>query len=77
MYKALDLWLPAYLRQRRPLVPEGVTDLLLCVCDHFEPYHATDKPGALARMELWLREFPKLIQPFQDADGIHPRHTFF
>lgn len=77
MYKALDLWLPAYLRQRRPPTAEGVTDLLLCVCDHFEPFHATDQSGALARMELWLREYPKLIQPFQDADGTPPRHTFF
>ncbi len=77
MYKALDLWLPAYLRQRRSVASEGVTDLLLCVCDHFEPFHATDKHGALARMALWKREFPRLIQPFRDADGTHPRHTFF
>ncbi len=77
MYKALDLWLPAYLRQRCPPAPQGRVDFLLCVCDHFEPFHATDKSGALARMELWLQEFPKLIQPFLDADGIRPRHTFF
>ncbi len=77
MYKALDLWLPAYLRQCRPPAAKGVTDFLLCVCDHFEPFHATDKAGALARLEHWQREFPRLIQPFEDADGTRPRHTFF
>jgi hypothetical protein len=77
VYKALDLWLPACLRQRpRPPVA-GVTDVMLCVCDHFEPFHATDKRGALQRLALWRREFPRLIAPFRDADGQCPRHTFF
>jgi len=77
MYKALDLWLPAYLR--RPAVPavKGVTDILLCVCDHFEPLHHTDKAGALARLARWRKEFPALVKNFRDADGHHPRHTFF
>ncbi|MFM2294434.1 MAG: hypothetical protein RLZZ350_847 [Verrucomicrobiota bacterium] len=77
MFKALDLWLPAYLRRRaRPRV-EGVTDILLAVCDHFEPLHAADKPTALRRLARWQNDFPKLIENFRDADGIRPRHTFF
>lgn len=77
MYKALDLWLPAYLRQRPRSAVTDVTDVMLCVCDHFEPFHATNKAGALERMARWKREFPKLSQPFTDADGQRPRHTFF
>lgn len=77
MYKALNLWLPAYLRRPRPAAPDGVTDILLAVCDHFEPLHATDKAGALERLRRWQREFPPLIEKFRDGDGIRPRHTFF
>lgn len=74
----MNLWLPAYLRQRAWTPPAGkVVDLMLCVCDHFEPFHATDKKGAMERMQLWNREYPKLIDPFRDADGCRPRHTFF
>lgn len=77
MLKALDLWLPAYLR-RKPRPPvEGATDVMLCVCDHFEPFHATDKAGALARLAHWQRLFPELVNTFRDADNVAPRHTFF
>ena len=77
MYKALDLWLPSYLRRRRRAKPIGTTDILLAVCDHFEPLHDADKPTALERLCRWQREFPPLIEPFHDADGIRPRQTFF
>jgi hypothetical protein len=77
MYKALDLWLPAYLRQPRRPDPGGVTDILLAVCDHFEPLHDADKATALERIRRWRHEYPALIQPFPAADGIRPRHTFF
>lgn len=77
MFKALDLWLPAYLARPRWRPGNGVTDIMLCVCDHFEPFHDADKKEALARMALWKREWPKLVREFQDADGCGPRHTFF
>jgi hypothetical protein len=77
MFKALDLWLPAYLRRRRRPRVEGVTDVMLCVCDHFEPLHATDKTGALARVARWQSELPRLTAGFRDSDGQPPRHTFF
>jgi len=78
MYKAFDKWLPSYLRRRRTKPPaDGVVDILICVCDHFEPFHASDKTGALSRMKAWNKKFPALIKEFEDADGIPPRHTFF
>src|ERR1043165_1828336 len=77
MIKAINLWLPAYLRQKpRPTVT-GVTDIMLAVCDHFEPRHDADKKTALDRIHRWQQEFPPLIANFHDADGIRPRHTFF
>jgi hypothetical protein len=77
MYKALNLWLPAYLRQPRRADPDGVTDVHFAVCDHFEPLHDADKPTALERIRRWKREYPPLIEPFAAADGVRPRHTFF
>jgi hypothetical protein len=77
MLKALDIWLPAYLRRSRPSSRTGVVDVLLCVCDHFEPFHHATKSEAMARVELWRSSFPKLADSFRDADGFHPKHTFF
>jgi hypothetical protein len=78
MIKALDIWLPAWRRRekyrQRAL---GTRHILLAVCDHFEPFHGVDKPAALARVETWQREFPKLTADFRDAGGVPPRHTFF
>jgi len=74
----MNLWLPAYLRQRAWKKPEGrVVDILIAVCDHFEPFHRTDKTGAMARMKSWNETFPKAIDMYRDADGCRPRHSFF
>jgi hypothetical protein len=76
--RALDLWLPAYLRRGRPApVPPAETHVLLCVCDHFEPLHGTDKTGALDRIALWRSRLPELAATFSGPDGVGPRHTFF
>ncbi len=77
MLKALDLWLPAWLN-RKPSPPSpGVRHLLLCVCDHFEPFHRVGKPEAVQRVELWKREFTRICRETRDGDGVPPRHTFF
>jgi len=75
--RTLPLWLPGYLRQQPAPLPDGMKDVMLCVCDHFEPLHRADKPEALRRMAAWKTEFPKTIAPFRDADGVRPRHTCF
>jgi len=79
MIRAIDKWLLPYLRrQRGTLSQNGPLHIMLCVCDHFEPYHdARDQAEAVARVMQWSREFPRLTEPFQDADGTNPAHTFF
>jgi len=77
MYKALDLWLPSYLKRKPRKQSGGPTDILFAICDHFEPFHGSDKPEALRRIDCWKAKYPKLIEPFVDGDGFHPRHTFF
>jgi hypothetical protein len=79
--RGLDRWLVPYLAQaaRRPARrPGGPTHLILCVADHFEPLFGGVGPGAAAaRVEAWVREYPRLFGGFRDADGRPPRHTFF
>ena len=54
MYKALDLWLPAYLCRRSSPKPTGARHILLAICDHFEPLHGVDKSTALERIRRWF-----------------------
>jgi hypothetical protein len=77
MYKNLDLWLPSYWRRARFVKPNGTIDLMMAVCDHFEPLHDADKKTALEKIAYWKKEFSPLIKSFPDADRILPRHTFF
>lgn len=80
MIRALDRWLPAYLtrsRQRPVGTPEVPCHVFLAVCDHFEPFHHTDKQGALKAMADWMTDWPRMVDEFRDSSGRGPRHTFF
>ena len=76
MLKALDIWMPAYLRHPKRKPVPGVTHVLLAVCDHFEPFHLTDWTEALERVDQWRIDFPRFSE-FRDADGASPKQTFF
>lgn len=77
MMKAADKWLLPWLKQRlaRPRWP--ITDVVLTVCDHFEPFHHSDKDGAMRRMREWHLRFPDLVKASRDSGGHTARHTFF
>src|SRR5690349_515748 len=79
--RGLDRWLPSYLRdagQRRGPRPDEEIHLLLCVADRFEPkQHRPPPPVARARVERWVRDYPRQFGAFRDSDGRPPRHTFF
>jgi hypothetical protein len=78
MFKGLHLWLPTWLRRRRQhWDPSRETHLILCVCDHFEPFHGATHPEALARVQRWEDQFPLLSEAFRDSSGQPPSHTFF
>jgi hypothetical protein len=53
--------------------------LLLCIADHFEPWEnqRVSAETARARVEYWVREYPRRMSPFRDSDDRPPRHTFF
>src|SRR5579872_4307618 len=79
--RGMDRWLPSYLRdsmrRRDPRSGEEI-HLLLCFADHYEPQQEkVPPPVARARVEHWVREYPRQFAPFHDSDGRSPRHTFF
>ena len=77
MWRGADIWLPAYLRHPKRSGFESPTDVMIAVCDHFEPFHHTDKDHALRRVRDWQNRFPEICKRFRDHDGQAPRHTFF
>ncbi len=76
--KNAHLWLPGYLQSLARNKPEGLVDILFCVADHFEPENQGAGPATrAARVHRWLEEYPVWAERFRDADGVHPRHSFF
>lgn len=76
----LTNWLPAYLKSPRPAAinENEPIDLFLAVCDHYEPQWGRPQPAdALARVNAWVENYPRLFSQFSDADGVAPQHTFF
>jgi hypothetical protein len=70
-------------RLTRP-APQGPVHLIFALADHFEPAIVPENGYARApyreqeqRLERWCREYPKLVDPWRDADG-HPFvHSYF
>lgn len=77
MIRALDIWLPSYIKRKKRPSTGKVTDIMFCVCDHFEPFHGTDRSNALRRVEAWVKKYPERCKKFKDTDDLPPKHTFF
>ena len=77
MWKALDIWLLPYLSREREAGRARCTDLMLAVCDHFEPFHKADKEKALLRVADWKEGLARFGEMFHDSDGVGPRQSFF
>jgi hypothetical protein len=78
--KGMHRWLLPYLltsgRRRDPRRGEPV-DVILAICDHYEPKREAEMPKARARVQQWVEEYPRLFDRFRDAEGKPPQHTFF
>ncbi len=79
--RGLGRWVVPYLvqtpKRRLPARDEEV-HLLLCFADHYEP--KAGRPSAevaRARVERWVRDYPRQFARFRDSDGRPPRYTFF
>ena len=76
--KNMHIWLPAYLRQRRPQVPAGPVHVMFCFVDHFEPKWGRPSPEVeRKRVQAWCQRYEALASRHRDADGVPPQHSFF
>ena len=57
---------------------QGMVHLMFMFVDHYEPLaERASEETAVKRVQRWLDEYPKLAGRFRDADGCHPKHSFF
>jgi len=81
--KQMHLWLGHYLKRKLMLksksTVKGPKHIMFCFVDHYEPMWGKDIPyeQECARVERWYIDYPKVAGKFKDADGCHPKHTFF
>jgi hypothetical protein len=79
--KGMHRWIAPYALSapaRRPPVPDRPVDVLLAICDHYEPKLGGAPPAqACERVRRWAEEYPKQFERFRDSDGRPPRHSFF
>ncbi|MSP61027.1 MAG: hypothetical protein EXR72_11915 [Myxococcales bacterium] len=78
----LHTWLPGHaghlIARARAARIEGPRHLLFALCDHYEPlWGNADAATGAARVQAWAQGYPALAHDFTDADGRHPRHSFF
>ena len=53
-------------------------DVFLAICDHYEPRcYGASHETAIARVDRWCAEYPKLFGRFRDCSGRPPQHSFF
>ena len=74
-------WLASYIQQTliaRPWPKSGTIHVLFCLADHFEPgVGGPPLETMIARVERWVKAYPRIAAAHRGADGVPPRHTFF
>lgn len=77
----LQCWIGPYVRSapaRRALADVPPCEVLIAVCDHFEPEcYGASRQTARDRVARWVTDYPRLFDQFRDSDGRPPQHTFF
>jgi len=75
----MTIWLPYYLYNK--LINNKKAKhrhILFCFVDHYEPKWRTDDIDTeRSRVDRWIEDYPKLAVKHRDADGHHPKHSFF
>jgi hypothetical protein len=79
--RGLHRWIVPYTlsaHKRRAPKPGQPIDVLLAICDHYEPKRGNaSMEFARKRVQQWVQEYPRLFSRFRDSDGLPPQHTFF
>ena len=79
MLRAMDKWMPGYLRSvARRQRSNGLRHLIFCVADHFEPFRDdASEEHAERRVSQWEDSYVGSVAGLLDSDGVSPQHTFF
>ena len=76
--KQMHLWLGSYLKRQPRPEHNGLTHILFCFVDHYEPmWLNVSYEQEVERVNRWVQGYPRLVQNHRDADGCYPKHTFF
>ena len=80
--RGLDQMVPAYLFPAETTkainLDSDPVDVFIAVCDHYEPEWGNPSTEiALAKVQRWHDDYPRLLDQFRDVDGRPPRHSFF
>jgi hypothetical protein len=78
----IHIWIGSYLKNQIRLYISkdfvGLTHIMFCFVDHFEPkWETPPKEQQLERVNTWVEEYPKIADKHADGDGRHPQHTWF
>ena len=80
--KSMHLWLGYYLKRKffkKSSKVNGPKHIMFAFVDHYEPMWGKDisYEQECARVDRWYRNYPKVASKYKDADGCHPKHSFF
>lgn len=77
--KNIHIWIAGYLRSLfRTGSSKQPVHIMFCFVDHYEPrWHKATLEQERDRVDKWVELYPKLVSSHKDADGAHPKHTFF
>lgn len=79
--KHMHLWLPHYLKRKLSTSNKcnKTKHIMFCFVDHYEPMWGKNisLTQERERVDRWHKEYPVVAKKFTDADGCHPKHSFF
>jgi hypothetical protein len=79
--KKMQSWLWNYTKGQfaNKKIVNGTKHIMFCFVDHYEPQWKNKDNIELERQRVdrWMLDYPKMASQFKDADGHHPKHSFF
>ncbi|MBU2979202.1 hypothetical protein [Alteromonas sp. C1M14] len=79
--KDMHTWIVGFCRRKKPVLNDvsGPVHVMFCFVDHYEPQWKNKDNIELERQRVdrWMQDYPKMASQFTDADGCHPKHSFF
>lgn len=73
-----QIWFPGYVRSRIRDRGDRPKRVWLAITDHYEPFWKnTREQLATDRVDLWMREWPRIAGEFRDSAERRPVYTFF